>query len=167
MDNVLNINSLMNSKMEEYLSLRNQQNLIKKRMAELSAELKDYAESVGSKSETGSFYTENDRFILGKQAKKSVTFDKEKSIDFFKKRGFNSCIKIVEDIDESAVEDLVTKGDISYSDLEGITKTSVTYALDLKEKEVVTEEVSKSTFTSSAASRKPKLFSKRSVHNGN
>jgi len=142
------------AKVQEYDKLREESKLIKSRMDVLAAEIKDYAEKFGVKNDTGSFYVENDTFIFGKQAKKSVSFVKEKALEFFKKHKFKDCIKTVETIDEDAVEARITAGDISYAELEQITETKVTYAIDVKKKEdlpVVEESQVKV-----AASKKPK-----------
>lgn len=138
----------------EYVALRTQSKTIKSRMDELSAVLKDYAEKSGTKSDTGSYYVENDEFIIGKQAKKSVSFITEKALDFLKSKGLaKTCIKTIEQIDEDGVEKSISEGKISYEELESITTTKVTYAVDIKEKSEMPEV--EQTEVKSAASRKP------------
>lgn len=142
--------------LEEYVALREQSNTIKKRMSEISTEIKNYAEEFGVKNDSGSFYCENDKYVFGKQAKKSVNFDEDKAIDYFTRKKFNDCLDTKVVINEDAVEERISTGDISYEDLESITTTKVSYAVDVKEKEVV-EDTVKETVVPVAASSKPKI----------
>ena len=119
----------------EYESLRAQKKIIEDRMKVLAEQIKADAEKVGVKDDKGSFYAENEYFIYGKQCKKSVSFNQEKALSFFKDRGYTDCIDTVEVINEEAVEGHINTGDISFEELEEITVTKVTYAIDLKKKE--------------------------------
>ncbi len=144
----------INEVLKEYSALREESSRIKKRMDALSATIKDYAEKSGTKNDSGSFYAENDEFIFGKQAKKSVSFMEETAIKFFKDKGLHECVKTIEKIDESKVEEAIQSGDLSYDELQSITQTKTTYAVDVKRKaempEVAQSEVKM------AASRKSK-----------
>ena len=70
----------------EYDRLREESKRIKNRMDVLSKTIKDFAEANGTKNDVGSFYAENDDFIFGKQARKSVSFNEEKAIAFFESK---------------------------------------------------------------------------------
>lgn len=152
--NISKSSAAFEAKVREYDALREQAKTIKNRMDVLAAELKDIAEKHGVKNDSGSFYVESSEFIFGKQAKKTVSFDTDTAVEFFTRRGFHDCVKTVKVINEGAVESRVSNGDISYSDLESITKTKVSYAIDVKRKEAM-PEVEQSSVTV-AASRKPK-----------
>ena len=140
-------------KVEEYNSLREQSKMIKSRMDTLAKEIKEYANQNGVKDDKGSFYCDNGAFMFGSQAKKSVSFKKDDAILFFKTRGLLDAVKITEVIDEDAVEKYINEGEITFEDLESITETKVSYAIDLKKKEEmpVVEQT-----TVMAASKKPK-----------
>ena len=69
-------------------------------------------------------------------------------------------------LDESAIERYVSEGEVTVEDLEDITNTSVTYAIDLRKKEEVVDEVTEST-VSIAASRKPQKTSVPRAKRGN
>ena len=146
------------SVLNEYNSLREEKKKIESRMSALAKQIKEDAEARGVKDDKGSFYAENDNFIYGKQCKKSVSFDKDKAISYFKNHGYEDCIDTVEVINEAAVEGHVNSGDISFEDLEDITTTKVSYAVDVKKKEEMSEV--QQTTVSMAASKKPRLVPK-------
>lgn len=126
---------------QEYVRLRDEKKRIEARLSQVSEMLKQYAEDKGQKDDKGSFYFERDGYTVGKQARKSITFDTEKAIKFFRKRGYPECIVTREDIDMDAVNELFSEGEITEEDLEKITRTKVTYSIDVKPVEEVTDEV--------------------------
>lgn len=144
--------------LEEYDNLREQKKTIEARMKTLAEHIKAEAEKSGTKDDKGSFYAQTENFIYGKQCKKSVSFDTDKAITYFKEHGYTDCINTVEVVNEDAVENRINTGDISYEDLEGITITSVKYAIDLKRKEEMTEV--QQTEVKSVASKKPRIVPK-------
>ena len=125
--------------LSEYDSLREQKKKIEDRMKYLADQIKANAEKVGVKDDKGSFYAEDEQFIYGKQCKKSVSFNQEKALSYFRDHGYDDCITTVEVINEEAVESRINTGDISFEDLEDITTTKVSYAIDLKRKEEMSE----------------------------
>ena len=142
--------------LKEYDFLREQKKTIEGRMKYLADQIKENAQKVGVRDDKGSFYAENESFIYGKQAKKSVSFDKDKAIQFFKDNDLNDCISTVEVINEGAVEEHINSGDISFESLEEITVTKVSYAIDIKKKEEMPEV--EQTSVPMAASKKPLLI---------
>lgn len=143
----------------EYERLRDESKRIKSRMDVLSKSIKDYAEKNGTKNDGGSFYAENDEFVFGKQARKSVSFNEEKAIEFLENKGLDKCVEVVKKINEEAVEKAVSDGDITFEELESITTTSVTYAIDVKRKEEMSDVEQSEILL--AASRKPKTTPKK------
>lgn len=125
----------------EYAKLRDYKKSIDAKMKILSARIKKYAEDHGSKSDSGSFYCQNDDFVFGSRAKKSVSFDTDKAVAFFKEHGFLSAFSKVTTfvVHEDEVESLVSSGAMSLSDLESITNTKVTYSVDVKARESMPE----------------------------
>lgn len=144
--------------LSEYDSLREQKKKIEDRMKYLADQIKANAEKVGVKDDKGSFYAEDERFIYGKQCKKSVSFNQEKALSYFRDHGYDDCITTVEVINEEAVESRINTGDISFEDLEDITTTKVSYAIDLKRKEEMSEV--EQTEVPIAASKKSRLVPK-------
>lgn len=125
----------IDSLLQEYYELREQSKLTKSRMDILAKEIKEYASANGVKDDKGSSYCDNGEFMFGQQAKKSVSFKNDEAITFFKTHGLLDAVKIKEVIDEDAVEKYINEGQLSFEDLESITETKVTYAIDLKKKE--------------------------------
>lgn len=144
--------------LSEYDSLREQKKKIEDRMGYLADQIKANAEKVGVKDDKGSFYAEDEQFIYGKQCKKSVSFNQEKALSYFRDHGYDDCITTVEVINEEAVESRINTGDISFEDLEDITTTKVSYAIDLKRKEKMSEV--EQTEVPIAASKKSRLVPK-------
>lgn len=144
--------------LSEYDSLREQKKKIEDRMKYLADQIKANAEKVGVKDDKGSFYAEDEQFIYGKQCKKSVSFNQEKALSYFRDHGYDDCITTVEVINEEAVESRINTGDISFEDLEDITTTKVSYAIDLKRKEEMSEV--EQTEVPIAASKKSRLIPK-------
>lgn len=150
----------IDSQVQEYYRLREEAKTIKNRMDALAKEIKEYASANGVKDDKGSTYCDNGTFMFGQQAKKSVSFKKDEAISFFKTRGLLDAVKITEVIDEDAVEKYIGDGLITFEDLESITETKVTYAIDLKKKEDM--PVVEETTVQIAASKKPKpILSKK------
>ena len=144
--------------LSEYDSLREQKKKIEDRMKYLADQIKANAEKVGVKDDKGSFYAEDEQFIYGKQCKKSVSFNQEKALSYFRDHGYDDCITTVEVINEEAVESRINTGDISFEDLEDITTTKESYAIDLKRKEEMSEV--EQTEVPIAASKKSRLVPK-------
>lgn len=138
---------------EEYSFLRDEKKRIEARMKTLAETIKTYATNHGSKDDKGSFYSNVKGYVIGKQAKTSVKFDEEKALQWFSTHGLTDCIATKQIINEEAVETHINNGDISYEDLEGIIKKSVTYAVDVK-KEDEMAEVEEHTVVQIAASKK-------------
>lgn len=126
---------------QEYVRLREEKKRIDARLSQISEALKQYAEYKGQKDDKGSYYFERDGYSVGKQARKSITFDLDKAVKFFRKRGYPECIVTREEIDMDAVNELFSEGEITEEDLEKITNTKVTYSIDIKPVEEVTDEV--------------------------
>lgn len=129
----------------EYVRLREEKKRIDSRLSQISKVLKQYAEDKGQKDDKGSYYFERDGYSVGKQARKTITFDTEKAVKFFRKRGYPECIVTREEIDMDAVNELFSEGEITEEDLEKITNTNISYSISINPVEEVTDEVSEST----------------------
>lgn len=144
----------ISSMVSEYAALRKEQKTIKDRMDYLSSEIKKYSQSNGVKDKNGSFYCQDESFVFGSMCKKFVSFNQAAALEFFKSRGLTKAVKMVESIDESAVEQYVADGSISLEDLESITNTKVSYSVDVRVKEEAST-VEETSF-GIAASKKPR-----------
>lgn len=144
---------------EEYDNLRKQESIIVARKKVLADKIKKESKKFGVKDEQGNYYADSNEYIFGSQARKSVSFDNDKAIAFFKENGYKDCYRIVkkEELDEEAIEARFNDGDITLEDLEEITNTKVTYAIDIRKKEEVVDIVQQSNI---AASNKKSFFNK-------
>lgn len=149
---------LVSEMVAEYEALRKQEKMISDRKKVLSDAIKSYALAEGVKDDSGSFYSENDSFTFGAQCKKSVKFDNDKASKFLQSKGFDECIKLVPEIDESAVNKRFSNGDITIKELEDITTTKATYAVVVKAKEEVVADVQQ---TAIAASKKKPVLKRK------
>lgn len=141
---------------EEYDNLSSQMKLLDAKKKELSNEIKKIAQATGTKDDKGSFYMENDNYVWGSIARKSISLNRTKAEDLFKSMGvWADVIVIKEEIDEDKVETLVAEERLSFDELESITDVKVVYSVSVKQKDKVEEmpEVQ-------VAGAKKKLFKK-------
>lgn len=145
---------LVEKMVSEYEELRIQERILSERKKVLSEAIKSYAMQKGVKDDKGSYFSDNDMFTYGATCKKSVKFDVDKASKFLQSKGYGECIKLVPEIDESAVEKRISEGDITMEELESITKTSISYAVMVKAKDEIAD-VQQSAF---AAKKKPRIL---------
>lgn len=137
--NVVVDKATIESFVAEYDELSKRSKVIDERKKVLSEAIKLYAQTNGSKDDSGSFYCENESFTFGSQCRKSISLDEDKAMDFLESKGFTECIRTVPKVDEGALEKRVSCGDITPKEFESITKSKVTYAVSVKAKETVDE----------------------------
>lgn len=118
---------------QEYMYLREQESLIKKRKKEIGDKIKKLSESKGQIDENGSYYLDTEGFVLGKQARTSIKINLEKAKEFFAGKGIWDSVKIIkEDVDEEKVEELLNTGDLTQEELEDIVDKKTTYAVEVR-----------------------------------
>ena len=129
--------SLIFDYVQEYTDLSKQEKAIKKRKDELAKYIKEHAQQNGVKDSNGSSYMSNDRFVFGSQARKSIKLNQDRAKEFLLSQGlYEQVVEVKESINENKVEQLLQQGLITTDDLEAIVDVKVTYAIDVKEKEV-------------------------------
>lgn len=138
----------------EYDNLSAQIKTLEARKKELSAQIKEGAEKFGAKDDKGSFYFENNGFIMGKVAKKSLSIDQEKGVDILERMGLGDCIDTVtiRSVNEDKLSAAVSNGRISINKVEEFVNSNISYSVSVKECETVTAEVEQTTLK--AARRK-------------
>lgn len=130
----MNIKNLV----REYDQLREQQNIIKKRVSELANKIKKYSAENGVKDSKGNMYLEDEDFIYGQQARKSVKLNEEKAKELFRQKDVYDLViekEVKEVINEDKLSELVEDEVITMEELENVTDIKVTYAIDVKKKE--------------------------------
>ena len=58
--------------LREYAEIREKEKVLRERKEQLSKYIKEYVSTNGSKDSKGSYYSENEKFVYGSQAKKSI-----------------------------------------------------------------------------------------------
>lgn len=150
----LNVNKVMQGieqQVEKYNLLSQQGKKIEAEKKKLSTSIKEYVMENGVKDDKGSYYGECDGFVYGSVVKKSVTLiDQGRAVRFLKNNGLSDCVKVVERVDETALEKAYHEQRIEKKDFQSLFDEKVTYSVMVKEKKEMDEvEVS-----SLAASRK-------------
>lgn len=145
------------SLVREYDELREKESKIKARKEQIAKDIKEYALSHGTKSNTGSCYCECGDFTYGAQAKTSITFT-EGAVNFLENRGLDIAVKVVKQVDGDKINDLIEQGKMTVDDLRSITTSKTTYSIDVKKKKAV-EDVAEEVPV--AASRKTSSLSKK------
>lgn len=141
--------SIITQKVAEYNTLRAKQKTIKSRMDELAKDIKSYLTKNVSPDSRGNYYEEDDNFVFGNMAKKSVKLNEERAKVFLQERNLlekASDVKIV--INEDKLEQLLATNEITAEELESLVDIKTTYSIDIKEKkneEPVEVEVASST----------------------
>ena len=146
----------MNTIMEqvaEYNLLRAKSKTLKSRMDALAKSIKEHLTKNVTPDSKGNYYAENEDFIYGNMAKKSIKLNEERAKVFLQERNLLeqvSDVKIV--INEDKLEQLLADGTITMEEFETLVDTKVSYSIDIKEKKKDEEPVE----VQVASSTKPK-----------
>ena len=126
---------------KEYADISAQIKQLEEQKKALAEKIKSGAEQYGVKDDKGSYYLENDSFIMGKVAKKSFKLDTEKAIETLESIGLGDVVDevVVRTVNEDKLQKAVQSGKISLDTVEGFTITSVSYSVSVKEKEAMPE----------------------------
>ena len=132
--------SMIHHDVQEYMELSKQEKAIKKRKDELAKRIKEHAQQNGVKDSNGSSYMSNERFVFGSQARKSIKLNQDRAKDFLLAQGlYERVVEVKESINEDKVEQLLAENLITPEDLETLVDVKITYAIDVKEREVEEE----------------------------
>lgn len=129
-------------KVQEYDVLRTKAKTIKDRMDSLAKEIKMYLTNTVTPDSKGSYYAEDEHYVFGNMAKKSIKLNEDRAKVFLQERNLleqASDVKIV--INEDKLSKLVEDGTISQEELEGLVDIKTTYSISIKEKKVEEEPV--------------------------
>lgn len=150
------------SLLDEYQTINDKMKILDKRKKEIAKIVKEYASTHGVKNANGSMFCENNKYIFGQQAKKTVKMNFERAREFFvANKLWDKVREVKEEINEDAVEKLVSEGTISVEDLESLVDIKTQYAVSIKEKTIETEEQPMAEVQMVASTKKkPKLIRK-------
>lgn len=126
---------------KEYADISAQIKVLEEKKKNLADKIKDGAEKYGVKDDKGSYYLENDSHILGKVARKSFKIDQDKAVSMLQAMGIGDVVDVVTTnvVNEERLQRAVQDGRISLDTVEEFTKSSVSYSVLVKEKEVLSE----------------------------
>ena len=126
---------------KEYADISAQIKVLEEKKKQLADKIKDGAEKYGVKDDKGSYYLENDSHILGKVARKSFKIDQDKAVSMLQAMGIGDVVDVVTTnvVNEERLQRAVQDGRISLDTVEEFTKSSVSYSVLVKEKEVLSE----------------------------
>lgn len=125
----------------EYAELSAQIKELEARKKVLSDKIKEGSEKFGVKDDKGSYYLENDQFLMGKVAKKSFKIDQDKAVGVLKSMGLGDVVDTVtiETVNEDKLNSAVQEGRISINEVEKFTNVTTSYSVTVKEKEPMPE----------------------------
>lgn len=121
--------------LQQYLELREQENLIKKRKSEMGKFLKDYATQHGDKDQKGSSYLMYDNYSIGSVKTTKVTFNQERALDFFTNQRSDLLEEVSKEIvfiSEDKVTELVQEGKLSMEEVNSLCDFSTSFKVDIR-----------------------------------
>lgn len=126
---------------QEYSDISAQIKTLEARKKALSDKIKQGAETYGIKDDKGSYYLEDEHFICGKVAKKSLKINQEKAVAVLEERGLSDVVDVVtvKTVNEDKLSNAVSAGRISLNDVEDFTDSSTSYSVSVKVKEEAPE----------------------------
>lgn len=122
----------------QYDALRAQEKLIKSQMTKLADSIKEYAQKNGVRDSSGSYYCDSDEFTFGCTAAKSISF-KDSAIQFFKDKGLDDCIQVIESVDKGKVDSYLDSGTLRQEDILNLAEVKTSYRVSVVKKDVIPE----------------------------
>lgn len=125
----------------EYADLSAQIKQLDEKRKLIAEKIKEGAEKFGVKDDKGSFYLEDDNFIIGKIAKKSISINQEKAVQVLQSLGLGDVIDTItsEVVNENKLQQAIQDKRISFDTVEGFTDVRTSYAVIVKKKEEAPE----------------------------
>ena len=125
----------------EYSEVSAQIKQLEERKKTLADKIKNGAEQFGVKDDKGSYYLENDSFIMGKVAKKSFKIDQDKAVNTLESMGLGDVVDVVtvKTVNEDRLQKAIAEKRLTLKTVQGFTNESVSYSVLVKEKEAVPE----------------------------
>ena len=126
---------------KEYADISAQIKKLEEQKKALAEKIKSGAEQFGVKDDKGSFYLENDFYVMGKVAKKSFKIDQEKAVSTLESIGLGDVIDevVVRTVNEDRLQKAVADNRITLDDVREFTNESISYSVSVKEKEAMPE----------------------------
>lgn len=125
----------------EYAEISAQIKELEAQKKSLADRIKKEVERLGVKDDKGSYYFENDNYIMGKVARKSFKIDQEKAVSVLQSMGLGDVIDVetVYTVNEDRLQSAVQDKRITLETVEDFTEERVSYSVSVKEKEEMPE----------------------------
>ena len=125
----------------EYAEISAQIKELEAQKKSLADRIKKEVERLGVKDDKGSYYFENDNYIMGKVARKSFKIDQEKAVSVLQSMGLGDVIDVetVYTVNEDRLQSAVQDKRITLETVEDFTEEKVSYSVSVKEKEEMPE----------------------------
>lgn len=126
---------------KEYAEVSAQIKELEAKKKTLADKIKSGAEQFGVKDDKGSFYLEDDSYVMGKVAKKSFKIDQDKAVKTLESMGLGDVVDVVTvtTVNEDKLQKAVADKRLTLDDVKGFTNESISYSVLVKEKEAVPE----------------------------
>lgn len=124
---------------EMYNNLSKEIKILEEQKKHLASQIKESLKIIGVKDDSGSFYVEDDKFIIGSVAKKSMKIDNTKALEFIKQKNLFNLIETAEIVDEEGLLTAFDNGLITLDEIESFINTKINYSILVKEKEELPE----------------------------
>lgn len=122
---------------EEYKDLSAKIKSLDERKKQLSALLKEGAQKYGVEDDKGSFYLENDSFLIGRVAKRSFKLDQDKAVSMLEEMGLEDIVDVITTkvVNEDRLNEAVAQGKLTLDDVEQFTNVTTSFMVDVRPKE--------------------------------
>ena len=126
---------------KEYSEVSKQIKVLEERKKFLADTIKSQVEQVGVKDDKGSYYLEDENFIMGKVAKKSFKIDQDKAVETLESMGLGDVVDVVtvKTVNEDRLQRAVQEKRLTLDTVQDFTNESVSYSVLVKEKEIMPE----------------------------
>ena len=126
---------------KEYAEISAQIKQLEERKKSLADKIKSGAEQFGVKDDKGSYYLENDSFIMGKVAKKSFKINQDTAVETLESMGLGDVVDVVtvKTVNEDKLQKAVQDKRITLDTVQEFTTETVSYSVSVKEKEAMPE----------------------------
>lgn len=141
-------------RIELYNDLKAKIKLYESELKIISDEIKSYSNDYGTKDSNGSMFCKTDNYKFGISLRKKITLNKDKALDFLKEKQLTSAVKMVEEVDEEVLEQLVVSGEIEQEEFNNLLDIKEIPALSITKIDVPVVEETKFSLSKKKGSKR-------------
>ena len=126
---------------KEYAEISFQIKQLEEKKKALADKIKNGVEQFGVQDDKGSYYLENDSYVMGKVARKSFKVDQDKAVRTLESMGLGDVVDsvTVKTVNEDKLQRAVQEKRITLNIVEEFTDVKTSYSVLVKEKEEMPE----------------------------